>query len=47
MKTDTQDIIIENKNEYEHRKKLFAQALKILNPREKEIIELTSFKRKT
>ena len=37
---DTQDVIIEKKNEYEYRKKIFNKALKILNPREKEIIEL-------
>ena len=37
---DTQDIIVENSNEFSHRKKLFLEALKILNPREKEIIEL-------
>ena len=37
---DTQDIIIANKDEYNHRKKLFVKALKILNPREKEIINL-------
>ena len=37
---DTQDIVVENNNEFLHRKKLFAQALKVLNPREKEIIEL-------
>ena len=37
---DTQDIVVENNNEFLHRKKLFSQALKVLNPREKEIIEL-------
>jgi len=37
---DTQDIIAENSNEFIHRKKLFLEALKILNPREKEIIKL-------
>ena len=37
---DTQDIIVENNNEFIHRKKLFLEALKILNPREKEIIKL-------
>ena len=36
----TQDIILENKDEYLHRKKLFNQALKVLNSREKEILEL-------
>ena len=37
---DTQDTIVENSNEFTHRKKLFLEALKILNPREKEIIKL-------
>ena len=37
---ETQDKIVEKKDEYLHRKKLFNEALKILNPREKEIIEL-------
>jgi RNA polymerase sigma-32 factor len=37
---DTQDIIVEKKDEYTYRKKLFLEALKILNPREKEIIKL-------
>ena len=37
---DTQDKIVEDKNEQAHRKKLFHKALKILNPREKTIIEL-------
>jgi len=36
---DTQDIIAENKNEFNYRKKLFLEALTILNPREKEIIK--------
>ena len=36
---DTQDIIAENSNEFNYRKKLFLEALKILNPREKEIIK--------
>jgi len=38
--SDNQDIIYEKKDEYNHRKKLFLEALKILNPREKEIIKL-------
>ena len=38
--SDTQDTIIEKKDEYNHRKKLFLEALKVLNPREKEIIKL-------
>ena len=37
---DTQDIILENNDEFSHRKKLFEEALKILNPREKEILKL-------
>tara|TARA_B100000029_G_C17250900_1_gene842715 strand:- start:255 stop:806 length:552 start_codon:yes stop_codon:yes gene_type:complete len=37
---DTQDIIIQNKDEYDYRKKIFTEALKILNPREREIIQL-------
>ena len=37
---ETQDIIIENKNEYNYRKDLFLEAIKVLNPREKEIIKL-------
>ena len=36
---DTQDVIVEKSNEFTYRKKLFLQALKILNPREKEIIK--------
>ena len=43
---DTQDIIIENKDEYIYRKKLFKNALKILNPREKEIIKLRRLREK-
>ena len=38
--SETQDIIVEKKNEHEYRQKLFNKALKILNPREKEIIQL-------
>ena len=38
--SETQDTIVEKKDEYAHRKKLFTEALKILNPREREIIEL-------
>ena len=37
---DTQDIIIENKDEYNYRKDLVFKAMKILNQREKEIIKL-------
>ena len=43
---DTQDIIIENIDEHNYRKKLFQEALKILNPREKEIIELRRLREK-
>ena len=38
--SDNQDIIYEKKDEYNYRKKLFLEALKVLNPREKEIIKL-------
>ena len=38
--SEAQDKIVEKKDEYLHRKKLFNEALKILNPREKEIIKL-------
>ena len=37
---DTQDIIIENKDEYNYRKDLVFKEMKILNQREKEIIKL-------
>jgi len=37
--SETQDKVVEKKDEYLHRKKLFNEALKILNPREKEILE--------
>ncbi len=37
---DTQDKIVEKNNEYSYRKKLFKDALKVLNSREKEILEL-------
>ena len=43
---DTQDIIIENIDEHNYRKKLFQEALKVLNPREKEIIELRRLREK-
>ena len=39
-KNDTQDVIIENKDEFKYRKNLVSNAMKILNPREKEIIKL-------
>jgi len=38
--SEAQDIIVEKNDEFLHRKELFNEALKILNPREKEIIEL-------
>ena len=38
--SEAQDKFFEKKDEYLHRKKLFNEALKILNPREKEIIKL-------
>ena len=38
--SEAQDKVVEKKDEYLHRKKLFNEALKILNPREKEIIKL-------
>jgi len=44
--SETQDKIIENKNELQYRQKLFNKALKILNPREKEIIMLRRLKDK-
>jgi len=37
---ETQDVIVENKNEYNYKKKLFNKAFKVLNSREKEIIKL-------
>ena len=44
--SETQDIIFENKSEYNYRKKLFKEALKILNPRERKIIELRRLREK-
>ena len=43
---DTQDIIAEKKDEYNYKKKLFLKALKILNTREREIIEYRRLKEK-
>ena len=37
---ETQDIVIEKKDEYLYQKKLLSKALKVLNPREREILEL-------
>ena len=44
--TDTQDKIIANANELSYRKKIFEQAMEILNDREKEIIKLRKLKDK-
>lgn len=35
---DTQDIFVEKKDEYNHRKKLFLKALKVLNPEKKKLL---------
>ena len=43
---DTQDNILENSNELSFRKKIFEQALEVLNEREKEIIKLRKLKDK-
>ena len=43
---DTQDNILANTNELKFRKKIFNQALEILNEREKEIIKLRKLKDK-
>ena len=43
---DTQDNILANSNELSFRKKIFAQALEVLNEREKEIITLRKLKDK-
>jgi len=43
---DTQDNILENSNELLFRKKIFKQALEVLNDREKEIITLRKLKDK-
>ena len=37
---DTQDLIIENKDEYNFRKDIVFKAMNILKPREKEILKL-------
>ena len=39
-KQETQDRIIENKNELDYRRSLFSKAFEVLNEREKEIIKL-------
>ncbi len=43
---DTQDNIIANKDELSYRKKIFEQAIEVLNDREKEIIKLRKLKDK-
>ena len=43
---DTQDNILANSNELSFRKKIFEQALEVLNDREKEIISLRKLKNK-
>ena len=43
---DTQDKILANSNELSYRKKIFEQALEVLNDREKEIITLRKLKDK-
>ena len=43
---ETQDIAVEKKDEYLYRKKLFSQALKVLNPREREIVKLRKLRDK-
>ena len=43
---DTQDNILANSNELSFRKKIFEQALEVLNDREKEIITLRKLKDK-
>tara|TARA_B100000686_G_scaffold350446_1_gene446440 strand:+ start:652 stop:1503 length:852 start_codon:yes stop_codon:yes gene_type:complete len=43
---ETQDTIVEKKDEYNHRKQLFDKALNILNPREKEIVQLRKLRDK-
>jgi alternative sigma factor RpoH len=45
-KNDTQDKIIEKNNELNYRKKIFKEALNILNEREKEIISLRKLRDK-
>ena len=44
--SQTQDVIYENKNELDYRKKIFSEALHVLNPREKEIIKLRRLREK-
>ena len=43
-KNDTQDKVIENKDELSYRRKLFTEALNVLDAREKEIIKLRKLK---
>ena len=41
---ETQDIVLENSNELKYRKKLFKEAMSVLNQREKEIIQYRKLK---
>ncbi len=43
---DNQDSIIESKDEFDYRKKLFVKAFKVLNNREKEIVKLRKLQEK-
>ena len=45
-KKETQDKIIEDKNELDYRRKLFSKALNVLNDREKEIIKFRKLRDK-
>ena len=45
-KNETQDQVLENNNELNYRKKIFNEALSILNDREKEIIKLRKLSEK-
>ena len=45
-KKETQDQIIEDKNELDYRRKLFSKALNVLNDREKEIIKFRKLRDK-
>ena len=45
-KNETQDKIIENKNELDYRRGVFSKAFKVLNNREKEIIKLRKLQEK-
>ena len=45
-KKETQDKLIEDKNELDYRRKLFSKALNVLNDREKEIIKFRKLRDK-